>query len=276
MRYCPDSVQCLSRPDDPGYRSAPTHRRAQPPDRRTRRHAPGLGAALRAAPPGADRGRLPSLWQRRRGPGAGDDGADRGGGLCGRGGAPDRVLRAGGRGRRGGATEGEPLTASVDALRVALEAFDDSGANAVLDEALSRFTLETVAEGSFCPRCERSGVAGRAARSASRRSTSRPASIRGRLLSVARNWGAGSGPPGAAGLPARTRATTSGLISFGLVLHSRGWRITYLGPDTPIDTVSHGGRRSAPGRDRARGARPDAVRVGGRASSRHWRPAGGC
>ena len=61
--------------------------------------------------------------------------------------------------------------------------------------------------------------------------------IRGRLLSVARNWGAGTGPLALLACPPG-ESHDLGLISFGLVLHSRGWRITYLGADTPIDTVS--------------------------------------
>ncbi len=37
-----------------------------------------------------------------------------------------------------------------------------------------------------------------------------------------------------------------GLIAFGLALRSRGWRIVYLGPDSPIDTVEEGRRRLEP------------------------------
>jgi methanogenic corrinoid protein MtbC1 len=29
-----------------------------------------------------------------------------------------------------------------------------------------------------------------------------------------------------------------GLIAFGLALRARGWRIAYLGPDTPLDTLA--------------------------------------
>ena len=136
-----------------------------------------------------------------------------------------------------GATEGEPLTASADALRVALEAFDDSGANAVLDEALSRLTLETVAEGVVLPAMRQIGNRWESGEISVAQEHFATGVVRGRLLSVARNWGAGTGPLALLACPPG-ESHDLGLISFGLVLHSRGWRITYLGPDTPIDTVS--------------------------------------
>jgi methanogenic corrinoid protein MtbC1 len=37
-----------------------------------------------------------------------------------------------------------------------------------------------------------------------------------------------------------------GLIAFGLALRSRGWRIVYLGADTPIETVEEVSRRLDP------------------------------
>ena len=37
-----------------------------------------------------------------------------------------------------------------------------------------------------------------------------------------------------------------GLIAFGLALHARGWRIVYLGPDAPIQTVEEVSRRLQP------------------------------
>ena len=136
-----------------------------------------------------------------------------------------------------GATEGEPLTASADALRVALEAFDDSGANAVLDEALSRLTLEAVAEGVILPAMRQIGNRWESGEISIAQEHFATGVIRGRLLSVARNWGAGTGPLALLACPPG-ESHDLGLISFGLVLHSRGWRITYLGADTPIDTVS--------------------------------------
>jgi MerR family transcriptional regulator, light-induced transcriptional regulator len=60
--------------------------------------------------------------------------------------------------------------------------------------------------------------------------------LRGRLLGLARGWGLGVGPLAVlAGLPGEQHDL--GLIAFGLVLRTRGWRIVHLGPDAPIDTV---------------------------------------
>ena len=60
--------------------------------------------------------------------------------------------------------------------------------------------------------------------------------LRGRLLGIARGWGLGIGPAAVlACLPGERHDL--GLIAFGLALHARGWRIVYLGPDAPIETV---------------------------------------
>jgi methanogenic corrinoid protein MtbC1 len=37
-----------------------------------------------------------------------------------------------------------------------------------------------------------------------------------------------------------------GLIAFGLALRARGWRIVFLGPDAPVDTVEDACRRLEP------------------------------
>ena len=61
--------------------------------------------------------------------------------------------------------------------------------------------------------------------------------LRGRLLGLARGWGLGLGPVAVlACLPGEQHDL--GLIAFGLALRSQGWRIVYLGPDSPLDTVA--------------------------------------
>ena len=60
--------------------------------------------------------------------------------------------------------------------------------------------------------------------------------MRGRLLGLARGWGLGLGPTAVlACLPGEHHDL--GLLAFGLALRSRGWRVVYLGTDTPIETL---------------------------------------
>ena len=60
--------------------------------------------------------------------------------------------------------------------------------------------------------------------------------LRGRLLALARDWGRGRGPHALlACVPGDQHDL--GLICFGLALRAHGWRITYLGADTPLPTL---------------------------------------
>jgi methanogenic corrinoid protein MtbC1 len=69
--------------------------------------------------------------------------------------------------------------------------------------------------------------------------------LRGRLLGLARGWGRGLGPLALlACLPEEQHDL--GLIAFGLALRARGWRIAYLGPDTPLDTLDTAAASLAP------------------------------
>jgi methanogenic corrinoid protein MtbC1 len=60
--------------------------------------------------------------------------------------------------------------------------------------------------------------------------------LRGRLLGLARGWDSGDGPRALLAC-APGELHDLGLIAFGLALRRRGWRITFLGPDTPSDTL---------------------------------------
>jgi MerR family transcriptional regulator, light-induced transcriptional regulator len=69
--------------------------------------------------------------------------------------------------------------------------------------------------------------------------------VRGRLLGLARGWGQGAGPLAVlACAPAEQHDLA--LIAFGLALRARGWRIAYLGPDTPLDTLRETAQALAP------------------------------
>ncbi len=58
-----------------------------------------------------------------------------------------------------------------------------------------------------------------------------------RLLTQAKDWDAGPGPLALLACPSGERHTL-GLVCFGLLLADRGWRIAYLGADTPVDQVA--------------------------------------
>ncbi len=69
--------------------------------------------------------------------------------------------------------------------------------------------------------------------------------IRGRLLGLARDWGSGEGPNVLLACPPG-EAHDLGLIVFGIEIARRGWRVTFLGADTPIATIEATARRLRP------------------------------
>jgi MerR family transcriptional regulator, light-induced transcriptional regulator len=60
--------------------------------------------------------------------------------------------------------------------------------------------------------------------------------LRGRLLALARGWDRSAGPRALLACAPGERHDL-GLLVFGLVLRQPGWRITFLGADTPLDTL---------------------------------------
>jgi DNA-binding transcriptional MerR regulator len=61
--------------------------------------------------------------------------------------------------------------------------------------------------------------------------------VHARLLGLARGWDHGLGPRALLACPAGEQHTL-GLIAFGISLHQIGWRITYLGADTPAGMIA--------------------------------------
>ncbi len=121
-------------------------------------------------------------------------------------------------------------------LGAALERFDETDANAILDDALARFTVDTVASLVLLPVMHEIGIRWESGEVSVAEEHFATGILRGRMLSLARNWGAGSGPLALLACPPGEQHDL-GLIAFGLVLRERGWRIAFLGSDTPIETV---------------------------------------
>jgi hypothetical protein len=62
-----------------------------------------------------------------------------------------------------------------------------------------------------------------------------------RLLGLARGWDRGAGPRALLAC-APSEQHDLGLIALGVALRARGWRITYLGQDTPLETLAESAR----------------------------------
>ena len=123
------------------------------------------------------------------------------------------------------------------ALREALDRFDEQSANEVLDRALAAFTLDTVVRDVVLPYLRELGERWERGEASVAQEHFASSLLRGRLLGLARGWGSGVGPLALlACVPGEEHDL--GLICFGLALRARGWRITYLGTDTPTSSLA--------------------------------------
>ena len=125
------------------------------------------------------------------------------------------------------------LGEAAGALARALEGFDEPGAQAVLDRLLSTLTLETVLRDVVLPYLRDLGD--RWERGAATVTQEHFASnvLRGRLANLGRGWGHGRGPRAVLACPPDELHDIA-LLAFGVVLNRNGWRIGYLGADTPL------------------------------------------
>ena len=122
-------------------------------------------------------------------------------------------------------------------LGSALEAFDESAAQAILDSVISATTLDTMLSEIVIPYLHELGSAWERGEVSVAQEHFATAVLRGRLLGLARGWGRGYGPRALlACLPGEQHDL--GLIAFGLALRSRNFRIAYLGGDMPIESVA--------------------------------------
>ena len=130
-------------------------------------------------------------------------------------------------------------------LRLALDQFDEAGAQAALDRLLAGFAPETVLRDAVLPYLYELGERWRRGEVSIAQEHFASALLRGRLLGLARGWGSGNGPLALlACFPGEQHDL--GLICFGLALRGHGWRITFLGPDTPLATITDTARLIRP------------------------------
>ena len=133
-------------------------------------------------------------------------------------------------------------------LRQALDAFDEPAAQAVLDRLLADLSLPAVLRDVVLPYLADLGDRWQGGTASVAMEHFASNVIRGRLAGLARNWGSGHGPQALLACPPGELHDMA-LMVFGIVLNRNGWRIDYLGANTPVEEL-----------ERAAGAtRPDLV-----------------
>ncbi len=131
------------------------------------------------------------------------------------------------------------------ALGRALDAFDEPAAQAVLDRLVSDLSLPAMLREVVMPYLAELGE--RWARGTASICQEHFASnvIRGRLAGLARGWGSGHGPRAVLACPPG-ELHDLGLMVFGIVLNRTGWRIDYLGGNTPVEELTRTVEASQP------------------------------
>ena len=130
-------------------------------------------------------------------------------------------------------------------LRQALDDFDEGSAQSALDSVLAEFSTETVLTDLVLPYLHELGERWASGEASVGQEHFASQLIRGRLLGLARGWDRGAGPRALLAC-APGEQHDLGLIAFGVALRARGWRITYLGQDTPLETLAESARSLGP------------------------------
>jgi methanogenic corrinoid protein MtbC1 len=153
------------------------------------------------------------------------------------------------------ATESPAPVADARELGAALDRFDEAGAQQALDRLLTAVTLRVVLRDVLMPYLHELGERWERGEASVAQEHFASNLVRGRLMALARSWDRGGGPRSLLAC-AEGELHDLPLIGFGLALREQGWRISFLGADTPVASVV----------DTARALTPDAVVISGTTS----------
>lgn len=143
---------------------------------------------------------------------------------------------------------GEGVQERLRALELALDRFDAVSAHRMIDTLQGELSLDPFLSDAVLPLLRRIGERWAAEEVSVAHEHFASNLVRDRLHALAQGWDAGVGPRALLACPP-DEDHHLGLSCFGLALRSRGWRITFLGADTPFETIS----------DAARALRPDVI-----------------
>jgi MerR family transcriptional regulator, light-induced transcriptional regulator len=147
------------------------------------------------------------------------------------------------------ALEDPPAAAAADDLaadlRSAVDAFDEARAHQAFDRLLARLSVEAVLGQAVLPFLHELGERWERGEATVAQEHFASQFLRGRLLGLARGWDRGVGPRAVlACVPGEQHDLP--LVVFGIALREHGWRITFLGADTPVETLVKAASTLAP------------------------------
>ena len=140
------------------------------------------------------------------------------------------------------ATAGEP----AGGLRRALDTFDEPAAQAVLDRLMSDLSVTTVLREVVLPYLAELGQRWEQGTASIAQEHFASNVIHGRLAGLARGWGNGRGPLAVLAC-APGEFHDLALMIFGIALNRNGWKIDYLGCNTPVEELARAVDARQPG-----------------------------
>ena len=136
------------------------------------------------------------------------------------------------------AREGSAGFADIQAaLASGLEGLDEPMAQSALDQLFRTFALPFALSEVILPFLHQLGDRWAAAETSIAHEHFASNVLGGRLRALTQGWGNGLGPHAVLACPPGERHEF-GLLCFGLALREQGWRITYLGADTPLGEIT--------------------------------------
>jgi methanogenic corrinoid protein MtbC1 len=134
-------------------------------------------------------------------------------------------------------TTTDQLAVARGEMQAALERYDETTAEQALEKLFASAAPATVIRDVFLPYLHEIGDRWADGHLTVAQEHFASAFIHSRLIALARGWDRGLGPRALLAC-APGEQHTIGLIAYGIALHELGWRITYLGADTPIPMVT--------------------------------------
>ena len=145
--------------------------------------------------------------------------------------------------RDGGTAVTTGLEEARAELAEALSSFDEARAHAIVDRLVAHVSLDALLGEVVVPYLHELGERWERGEVSVAQEHFASALLRGRLLGLARGWGQGLGPIALLAC-APGEQHDLGLIVFGLALRARGFRVVFLGADTPLESVADVARSS--------------------------------